>query len=242
MSRSADAGGRGQLGGVEAGLARPGVEHRCDRRAAPRRPQPAAPAARAPRPAQPGRRACTGGAPARRRPAAGSASVRPRRPSAGGGPGASASVGVLGEALLDHLERQEVVALLGEDPPQPLDVGVVELPVARRRALGVEQPLALEEADLRDRDVGELVLQQVEHLADREVRRASRRFGPASVRSSARVERQLVTCRSGPRRRWRAGPSSTRSPVEVGAVEASRRRGRGSRRPRGRSRRGAGRR
>ena len=51
---------------------------------------------------------------------------------------------------------QEVVALLGEDPAQPGDVVVVELPVARRRALGVEQPLALEEADLRDRDVGEL--------------------------------------------------------------------------------------
>ncbi len=60
-----------------------------------------------------------------------------------------------------------------QDPPQPLDVVVVELPVARRRALGVEQALALEEADLRDRDVGELVLEQGEHLADREVRAVS---------------------------------------------------------------------
>ena len=45
----------------------------------------------------------------------------------------------------------------------------VELPVARRRALGVDEALALEEPDLRDRDVRELVAQRREDLADREV-------------------------------------------------------------------------
>ena len=53
---------------------------------------------------------------------------------------------------------------------QPLDVAVVELAVARRRPLGLDQALALEEADLGDRDVGELLEQQAEHLADRQVR------------------------------------------------------------------------
>ena len=75
------------------------------------------------------------------------------------------------EALLDHLQRQEVVLLLVQDPPQARHVGLVELPVARRGALGVDEALALEEADLRDRDVGELVAQHAEHLADREVPR-----------------------------------------------------------------------
>src|SRR5439155_23856477 len=71
------------------------------------------------------------------------------------------------EAPLDHLEWQEVLALLAQDPTQALDVGVVELAVARRRALGVEQALALDEADLRDGDVGELVLEEGQHLPDR---------------------------------------------------------------------------
>ena len=41
------------------------------------------------------------------------------------------------EPLLDHLQREEVLLLLVEDPPQPREVVCVELPVARRRALGV---------------------------------------------------------------------------------------------------------
>ena len=65
------------------------------------------------------------------------------------------------EPLLDHLQRQEVLALLAQDEAQPFDVGRVELAVARRRALGIDEPLALEEADLRDRDVGELVAELV---------------------------------------------------------------------------------
>ncbi len=43
------------------------------------------------------------------------------------------------------------------------------LPVPRRRALGVDQALALEEPDLRDRDVGELLPQQGQDVTDGEV-------------------------------------------------------------------------
>ena len=58
------------------------------------------------------------------------------------------------ESLLDDLQREEVLLLLVQDPAQPGDVGVVELAVPRRRALRVDEALALEEPDLRDRDVG----------------------------------------------------------------------------------------
>ena len=75
------------------------------------------------------------------------------------------------EACLDDLERQEVVTLLSEYPAEPSDVGVVELPIPGRRALGHDQPLRLQEADLRDRHVGEFGLQQREHLADGEMTR-----------------------------------------------------------------------
>src|SRR5207249_1831711 len=61
-----------------------------------------------------------------------------------------------GQSALDDLERQEVLTLLAQDPAEPLDIHLVELAVAGRRALGVEQALALEEPDLRDGDVGEL--------------------------------------------------------------------------------------
>jgi hypothetical protein len=53
-----------------------------------------------------------------------------------------------------------MLSLLAQDPPQALDVVVIELAVPRGRPLGDEQAAALEEADLRDRDVGELVAEQ----------------------------------------------------------------------------------
>src|SRR5262249_48645946 len=74
------------------------------------------------------------------------------------------------EAILDDLEREEVLALLAQDPPQPLDVRGIELAVARRRPLRIDEALALEEPDLRDGHVGELALEQREHLPDRHVR------------------------------------------------------------------------
>jgi hypothetical protein len=76
-------------------------------------------------------------------------------------------VSVAAQTALDDLERQEVLALLAEDPPKPVDVLLVELPVAGRRPLRVEETLALEEPDLGDGDVGKLVLQQGQHVPDR---------------------------------------------------------------------------
>ena len=81
---------------------------------------------------------------------------------------------VLVESLLDDLQREEVLALLVQDPAQPLDVGLVEHAVPRRRAFGSDEPLTLEETDLRDRHVRELVLEKREHFTDREVLLAGR--------------------------------------------------------------------
>src|ERR1039458_4996352 len=63
------------------------------------------------------------------------------------------TVGIVVEPILDHLERQEVLPLLAQHPTQSLDVVLVELAVARGRPFGVDQPLALEKADLGDGDV-----------------------------------------------------------------------------------------
>ena len=136
-------------------------------------------------------------------------------PSAGSGVGSAPSVGrqLVGpgvlEPPLDDLERQEVLLLLVQDPAQPVDVGAVELPVPRRRPLRVDEPLALEEADLRDRDVGELVAQRRQHLTDREVLGRRRRVG-ITVRPRPRG-RSARTGRPGSRRRPRSRPVSTRS-------------------------------
>ncbi len=61
-----------------------------------------------------------------------------------------------GELLADHAQRQELVPLQPQDRLEPLDVLLAEEAVAAARALRREQPLVLEVADLRDRDVGEL--------------------------------------------------------------------------------------
>ncbi len=77
--------------------------------------------------------------------------------------------GFLREAAFDHLERQKVLALLAKHPPEPLHVLLVELPVPRRRPLGVHEPLALQEADLRDGHVREFPTQEGEHVPYRQV-------------------------------------------------------------------------
>ena len=98
-----------------------------------------------------------------------------------------------------------------------VEVGGVELPVARRRALGIDEPLALEEADLRDRDVGELVAQLGQHLADRQVRRLAALIGGLTGRSRRRNTRTK-------RPIWRSAQVVQRRGVDalvvdVGAVE-----------------------
>ena len=70
-----------------------------------------------------------------------------RSPSAGSVGGRSTALGaarIVVQAVLDDLERQEVLSLLTEHPAQALHILLVELPVARRRSLGIDQTLALQ--------------------------------------------------------------------------------------------------
>ena len=75
----------------------------------------------------------------------------------------------VGQPVPDDLEGEEVLALLAQDPAEALDVVLEELAVARWGALGIDQPLALEEPDLRDGDVGELLPQEGQHVPDGEI-------------------------------------------------------------------------
>ncbi len=88
-------------------------------------------------------------------------------------PGASGRTGprnlLLPELAPDHLQREKVLPLLTEDPAEPLDVLVIELAVARRRPLGVEQTLALQKSNLGDGDVGELLFEEGQDFSDGEV-------------------------------------------------------------------------
>ena len=103
---------------------------------------------------------------------------------------------------------------------QPLDVAVVELAVPGRRALRLDQALALEEPDLGDRDVRELLEEEAEHLADRQVRPLVH----ARRHVSCRARRTRAgTCRPAARRRCRAAPRR-RAPGSRRCRSASRRR------------------
>ena len=73
------------------------------------------------------------------------------------------------ETRANHLQRKVVLALLAKDESKAIDFCLAELPVTRRRALRLDQSLALKEANLGNRDVGELLKQESEHFADREV-------------------------------------------------------------------------
>jgi hypothetical protein len=134
------------------------------------------------------------------------------RPVDGGGLVAIGEIDVPllpGQATPDDLEREEVLALLEEDPAEPLDVLVVELAVTRRRPFGVDEALALEEPDLGDADVGELLSQQGQDLTDRQVQtfcgHGARQPWVDSVKYT---NRNFPTCSSSP---WCRGPSSIRS-------------------------------
>ena len=75
----------------------------------------------------------------------------------------------VGEPVPDDLEGQKVLTLLAQDPAQALHVVIEELAVPRRRTLGIDQTLALEEPDLRDGDVRELLPEEGQHVADGEI-------------------------------------------------------------------------
>ncbi len=83
----------------------------------------------------------------------------------GAGPGDAVALGGV-QMVLDHAQRKVAVTLGGEDVAQALDVGVGELAVSRGRALGLDEPLALEKADLGDGDVGEVAPQDLEDFPD----------------------------------------------------------------------------
>src|SRR5262249_7664339 len=80
----------------------------------------------------------------------------------------------LPELLADHLERQELVPLQPQDRLQPLELLLAEEPVAAARPPRRHEPLPLEVADLRDRDVRELRLEAGAGGAARQHARAPR--------------------------------------------------------------------
>jgi hypothetical protein len=75
-----------------------------------------------------------------------------------------------------------MLALLPQDPAEAFHVGLVELAVAGRRPLGDEQAPALEETDLRDRDIREFLAEQGEHVANCKI--GALPHGDLSLRSS----------------------------------------------------------
>src|SRR4051795_11499398 len=72
-----------------------------------------------------------------------------------------------GQLLADDAQRQELVALEAQDRAQALDVGRRVEAVAAGGAARRQQLLVLEVADLRDGDVGELLLQRLADGPDR---------------------------------------------------------------------------
>src|SRR5438105_206158 len=100
-----------------------------------------------------------------------------------------------GKLLANHAERQELVPLQPEDRFEPVDVVLRKKPVAALRSLRRDQPLALEVANLGDRDVRELRLQPITDGADRQQPLASACLGCAHRR---KVSRYLPICSSSP--------------------------------------------
>ena len=93
------------------------------------------------------------------------------------------------ELLLDDPQRQVVVLLLREHVAQPRHVAGGELAVPGRCALGLHQPLVLEEADLADREIGEFRLEVGQDVTDREGGAAA-----AAMPAAARREPRRSSC------------------------------------------------
>src|SRR6188768_2697369 len=72
------------------------------------------------------------------------------------------------QLLADYPQRQELVALQLQDRPQPFHIGLAVEAVAASRTPRRQELLVLEVADLRDRDVVELTLQDLADGADRQ--------------------------------------------------------------------------
>src|SRR5262249_20340273 len=101
------------------------------------------------------------------------------------------------ELVLDHAQRQELLALQAEDRPQALEVVLAEEPVAALRPSWREQAFVLEVADLRDRDVRELLREAPDDLADPE-QLLPLPLGPRRGRHAMKVILYLPICTSSP--------------------------------------------
>ena len=115
------------------------------------------------------------------------------------------------ELLADHPQGKELVALQAQDGAQALDLERGVEPVAAGRPLRRDELLVLEVADLRDRDRGEVRLQQLADGADQAAVGPACTVGGGSSSgmrrgSVIRRDRSGETCRSGARRRHRAPP------------------------------------
>ena len=99
-----------------------------------------------------------------------------------------------GKLLADDAQREELVALQPQDRLEALDVVLAEEPIPALRPPGRQQPLILQIANLRDRDVGELVL---EHPAEGSDRQQTRSRGGRRHRLR-NVSRYLPICSSSP--------------------------------------------
>jgi hypothetical protein len=75
-------------------------------------------------------------------------------------------VRLVAQTVLDDLEGEEVLPLLAQDPPEALDILLVELPVSGRGPLRIDQALTLQEPDLGNGHVGELLAEQSEDITD----------------------------------------------------------------------------
>src|SRR5205814_1223978 len=96
----------------------------------------------------------------------------------------------------------ELVTLQTQDRRQAFEILLAEQPVAPPCPLRCQETLVFEEADLRDRDVGELVGQAAHDLAVTK-HPGCATDGGAHTRVTA-PRRSAGTCRSAARRRSRA--------------------------------------
>src|SRR5262249_60463226 len=121
----------------------------------------------------------------------------------GGGEAAPTALWPLGglsgrrQLLTDHPQRQELISLQAQDRLQALDVVLAEEPIAALGPTRCEQALVLEVADLRDRDLGELLLQPPGDRADRQQPFARGGLG-RRAHLLMKLSRYLPICNSSP--------------------------------------------
>ena len=114
-------------------------------------------------------------------------------------------------------EWHVALLLLSENGPKPIEIGGIELPIARRCALRHEQPLRLKEPNLRDGHVGKVLFERVEDFSDRQI-------APTPARRLGRAGRPGAVDRRhrSPRRGSPASRNSSRNlPISSSSPERS---------------------